>query len=867
MPDFTKLFASGEFIPHGHCYLWNPELLSLHILSDALIGLAYYSISLTLVYFVRQRQDLPFNWAFLLFSVFIAVCGTTHLLEVWTLWHPTYWLLGLLKGVNALISVYTASALIPLIFQALAIPSLAQLEATNRQLEIEIGDRVSAQRALYESQQMLQLVMDNIPQMIFWKDRDSVYLGCNQNFARVAGVGKSENVVGKTDYDLPWRQEESDWFRECDARVMETNQPECHILESQLQADGKQSWVDTNKIPLLDAEGKVVGILGTYEDITKSRRQEERLRLLESVVINASDAVLITKAEPIEAPGPPIIYVNEAFTRMTGYSLEEALGKTTAQFLHGPKTDQAVLEQIRTAVRAYQSILVELLNYRKDGTEFWVELSVVPVADKTGCCTHWISVERDITERKRQEERLRLLESVVINANDAVLITEAEPIEDSGPRIIYANEAFTRITGYSLEEVLGRTPRLLQGPKTDQAATEQINMALQVWQPIVVELLNYRKNGTEFWVELSIAPVADATGWYTHWISIQRDITERKHGELALQQSEAKTSALLNALPDLMLRISRSGTYLECKPPKNFEMVMPISEMLGKNQSEVLPAEVAQQYQHYREQALVTDSIQVFDYEVPINGRKRHREARIVKSAENEVLQIVRDITEHKRAELQLQESLAEKEVLLREIHHRVKNNLQVISSLLRLQAGYIDDPQALEMFQASQNRVRAMSLIHEQLYQSKDLAKIDLAEYVSRLINNIRRSYSVTLRPVKFKIDISDVSLGIDAVIPCGLIINELVSNALKHSFSEAELTEIDINLYHSNTKQYLLTVKDNGIGLPVGLDLETINSLGLKLVSRLVRQLQGEIKFYNQGGAVFQITFPQSNYEESFN
>ncbi len=137
----------------------------------------------------------------------------------------------------------------------------------------------------------------------------------------------------------------------------------------------------------------------------------------------------------------------------------------------------------------------------------------------------------EIVERQRAEERLRLLESVVVNANDAILITEAEPIENTGPRILYVNEAFTRTTGYSLEDVLGKTPRILQGPRTDRATLEKIRTALKAWQPVRVELLNYRKDGSEFWEELNIAPVADETGWYTHWISVQREITERKQAE------------------------------------------------------------------------------------------------------------------------------------------------------------------------------------------------------------------------------------------------------------------------------------------------------------------------------------------------
>ncbi|BAY13161.1 sensor histidine kinase [Calothrix sp. NIES-2098] len=156
MSEFwNNLFNLGSFIPHGHCYLWKPELIWLHVMSDSLIALAYYSIPITLVYFVRQRQDLPFDWIFLMFSAFIIACGTTHIMEVWTLWYPTYWLSGLIKAITALVSVYTAISLVPLIPQAIALPSPTQLQSSNQELRQQITQRQQAENAL-------QLVNDEL---------------------------------------------------------------------------------------------------------------------------------------------------------------------------------------------------------------------------------------------------------------------------------------------------------------------------------------------------------------------------------------------------------------------------------------------------------------------------------------------------------------------------------------------------------------------------------------------------------------------------------------------------------------------------------------------------------------------------------
>jgi signal transduction histidine kinase len=153
---WKSLFAFGQFMPHGYCYLWKPELVGLHIVSDLLIALAYYSIPVTLIYFVRQRQDLPFNWIFLLFGAFIVACGSTHLMEIWTLWYPTYWLSGLLKAITAFVSVYTALALVPLVPKAIALPSPAQLEAANRELQYQITQRQQAENALQLANEELE---------------------------------------------------------------------------------------------------------------------------------------------------------------------------------------------------------------------------------------------------------------------------------------------------------------------------------------------------------------------------------------------------------------------------------------------------------------------------------------------------------------------------------------------------------------------------------------------------------------------------------------------------------------------------------------------------------------------------------------
>ena len=219
-------------------------------------------------------------------------------------------------------------------------------------------------------------------------------------------------------------------------------------------------------------------------------------------------------------------------------------------------------------------------------------------------------------------------------------------------------------------------------------------------------------------------------------------------------------------------------------------------------------------------------------------------------------------INEHTK---KLQNSLSEKEVLLKEIHHRVKNNLQVISSLLYLSSKKIKDNATREMFKDSQNRVKSIALVHERLYQSKDLGKIDFREYVSKLLNDLFRSYAVNQSIIKLSININNIFISIDTAVPCGLIINEIVSNSLKYAFPNSEETgkeyEININFNISKDKELILEISDNGIGLPEGLDIKKTNSLGLQLVDTLIDQLEGTMEIDRSSGTAFKFKFKDIN------
>ncbi len=466
-------------IPHGHCYLWKSGLVWLHVLSDGFIALAYFSIPIALVYFVKKRRDLPYPWLFLLFGAFIVACGCTHLLSIWTLWHPNYWSEGVIKALTAVVSVMTAATLIPVIPQAITLPGRTELEIAKAELEQRVLERT---QALQLSEERLQMAL--------------------------AGSG-----------------------------------------------DGLWDW---------------------------------------NIVTGE-------------------VYLSPRWQEMLGYEANELPGQLST----------------------------------------WENL--IHPDDKPG-----------------------------------VMDSLSGHLEDS--RVPYNFDY-------------------------------RVKMKSGDWK----------------------------------WIGNYGQVVTRN------EQGEA---------------LRMSGTH--------------------------------------------------------------------------------KDISERKEREQALAESLAEKNVMLQEIHHRVKNNLQVICSLLNLQT-QTTDPHIAEIMQESQNRVRSMALVHENLYQSENLSKINLERYVKDLSENLLRSYRSRGSLTHINVDVSNLYLNIDTAVPCGLIINELVSNALKYAFPQGHGGEVNIQIAQLAHQELTLTVADNGMGLPNEINIEQTKTMGLRMVKSLIRQISGTLMVNREAGTSFQIVFPQ--------
>jgi PAS domain S-box-containing protein len=462
-------------------------------------------------------------------------------------------------------------------------------------------------------------------------------------------------------------------------------------------------------------------------------------------------------------------------------------------------------------------------------------------------------------ELQESEERHRHL---IENASDLIYET------DENGHITFFNNMVSKITGYSKKELIGK--HYLDFVRSDYREKLKRFYIIQFIKKIpstYQESPSINKHGKEIWLGQSVQLLIKDNR-IIGFQSVARDITKRKLVEEALKESEEKFRTISTSAQDAIIMINNKGNISFWNEAAEKMFGYSFSEVLRK---EGLTFFMPQRYHTaYREGFIkykTTGRGEVIDKILELVAvRKDGIEIPIELSVSSIKLKgawntigIIRDITNRKRSEDKIKVALKEKEILLKEIHHRVKNNLQTIISLLNLQSGYIKDKQALRVFKNSQERVKAMALIHEKLYKSTDLAKINFQEYVGGLISYLFDSYSLPLDQVQLKLKIEDIVVDIETAIPLGLLINELFSNSLKHAFPEKRKGELRVELGKSDEEEFdcKLVVADNGVGFPENLNLQDSNTLGLVLVETLVKQMHGVLDIEKNDGTKFIIKF----------
>lgn len=433
-----------------------------------------------------------------------------------------------------------------------------------------------------------------------------------------------------------------------------------------------------------------------------------------------------------------ILDVNKAAIQHYGYSEENFLSFTLRDIR--PAESVGALESAIESVRldSSKTAIGVYTHQKKSGEEIQVEVRGSSIEYK-GHEARLVLAE-DITEKLAEQNRLKQLESVVTNTTESVVILEAEPTTERGRKILYVNDAFTKMTQYSRQEVLGNTLHFLNGPETSRKEISRLNKAMQKRKICRVEFINYKKDGTPFWINTSMVPVRAKEGNLLQWVAIGRDISKQKAYEKRLKSS------------------------------------------------------------------------------------------------------------------------LKEKEVLLSEIHHRVKNNLAVISSLMQLQAFKADSEELSGKLHDSVFRISTMSAIHEILYQSGNFSKLVFSDIIEKLIANLERVLGDG-KNIEYEIEKKPIELNINQAIPCALMMNEVVTNIYKHAFKNRESGRIGASLELKEGYVYV-EISDNGIGLPEGIDPVETDTLGLHLIQILTTQLRGESDLRGtENGTVFSLRFKKSD------
>ncbi len=530
--EFLKtLFSSGGFQPHGFCYQWNTGLVWLNVLSDLLIALAYFAIPIILLRFIRKRKDLPFSWMFALFGVFIVACGTTHLMEVWNLWHAQYWLAGAIKATTAAASIPTAILLARIIPSAVELPSVREWIKANATLQKEVLEHRELEQSLRASEANYRQnadLLDLTQDAIFvrnWKDEIVFW---NRAAQELYGWGKEE-IHGRTSHEL-LQTIFPKALEEIEAEFAKTGQWEGELTHQ--RRNGSTVIVSSRWALRTDGSGRPTDVLESNRDITQRRREERKFRdLLEAT----PDAMIIVNQEGC------IELANTQMEIVFGYTKEEVLGKPVDMLLpERYRGRHSVHREIyfRAPRRREMGAGLDLYGLRRDGTEFPLEISLSPLETADG--TLVMSAIRDITHRKateealhQSEERARLLVSGI--EDYAILMLDREG------RVVSWNAGAERIKGYSAEEILGEhfskfylPEEVAEGkPMSKLKAAEELGTVKD-------EGWRVRKDGTQFWANVVITALHDGNGQLRGFGKITRDVTERKLSAEALERHQSE---------------------------------------------------------------------------------------------------------------------------------------------------------------------------------------------------------------------------------------------------------------------------------------------------------------------------------------
>ncbi len=590
--------------------------------------------------------------------------------------------------------------------------------------------------------------------------------------------------------------------------------------------------------------------------------EAEHRRLIE----NSPDIIYTLSPEGV------FVFVSPAWTALLGHPVSQVVGKAFRQFVHPDDLERCLAFLQRMIEPDHRQQGLECRVRHADGSWRWLATKVVPQKDEAGTVVGYEGVAGDITERKQAEEAPRESEErsrlIYENMRDTLWLM------DMSFKTTWISPSVVRNRGFQIEELQASTLDRHMTPASMARLSEltarhlsPVNLADKSREVVFDgEFEFYRKDGTTFWGDTVTTLLRDRDGAPKGFLCVVRDLTDRRRAETALQVSEARYRQLVENANEAIV-VAQDGLL-------KFVNRMAV-EMTGYAEPE-LTSRPFSEFIHPDDRAKVTENYRkrlagetaepryVFRLRPGGGGVRWVEIGAVVIDWEGRpaTLNFLTDITDRHQAEETIRASLREKEVMLREIHHRVKNNLQVISSLFSLQAGHVNDAETRRIFREGQARVRSMALIHDKLYRSGDLSKIDFGDYLQSLSAHLFQALAADAGRIRLEMQLPEVFLDINAAVPCGLLANELVTNALEHAFPEGRRGVIRIGLRRPADGGVELCVADDGVGFPEGLDFRRTESLGLQIVNLLVGQLEGTIELDPENGTSFTVRFQDSKF-----
>ncbi|MEA5626487.1 PAS domain S-box protein [Nostoc sp. UHCC 0251] len=628
-----------------------------------------------------------------------------------------------------------------------------------------------------------------------------------------------------------------------------------------IYTDGSIHWLAGKGRGVYNEAGEAVRMLGVIIDISVQKQIEAALRESEArfqaFMNNSPVLAWITDIEG------RVLYLNQKYLSTLKLLPEQVIGQSIFD-LYSDDIARQHFAHIQTVAQTNQVIEVIEVAPRSDGTLGVFLVYKFPIL---GFSAQKLvgRVAIDITERKILERELahkqKLLDAFINSAPVGVSIVDQEL------RFSFINEALAKINGIPAAAHIGKTlweiaPDLT--PKPEQLLQHVLTTGEAILDLEIAGETPKLPGVIRTWLA-SYFPIQSEANQPISVGMVVVEISDRKRAE---QMLELQAIITRNMAEGLCLVRATDAIIVYANPKFELMFGYETGELIGQHVSIL---------NYGDEHAKPEDVNQAIRTAVLQNGEATYEVHNLKKdgtpfwcSATTSVFDhpeygsvfvaVHQDITEHKQAEEKIKASLKEKEVLLKEIHHRVKNNLGIVSSLLQMQCRRIQDPVVAATLRDSQNRIASIALVHEKLYRSEDLADIDFAQYIPDLTTHLFNSYNVSSSQIQLKIQVAHASLDIETAIPCGLIINELFSNALKYAFVGKNSGEIEVNFYKECESNLTLIIRDNGIGLPENFDSKTTKTLGLTLVHGLVKQLVGKLEIDSQQGTQFKITFTNS-------